>query len=399
MSFYPLVQLRRAASHASLNGPVFCCSVHVTEDILEILDQCDYLRKVNDHDLNGELPNLETYIGQDVELNFRLPRTSGSQFYPNLNIFLSSYTFSYSECVELPEFYLFDEDLYYSNDSEKRDQNDIFLRLEKLITSVSKLEALAHYHDGKMGDSRTLVYLSGEHRTPIVLSVNISEQLLSKDINFSLLSELTSTESEMNIHYSDKLSVFYASLYEFLGGAYAPNDAFCKLVDSWENFVSLYQNNLSTYLSGFSFHKAKKEIAEAEIELSEKLTTLTSDIVFKLFSVPASVIALAAIMQKGTLDLLVLFLLVIGIIVTILLMYGLLNSQKNKYESLKKAKDLVFSSIAGKEAEYPDELNNEISSMKERLNNHFNSTERWLNCFKFAIFSPLIALTLFIISA
>ncbi len=259
--------------------------------------------------------------------------------------------------------------------------------------------AVGHYHDEKMGDSRTLVYLSGEHRTPIVLSVSISENLLSKDINFSLLNELTSAESELNMHYSDKLSVFYASLHEFLGGGYAPDEAFNKLIDSWGAFVALYQNNLSTYLIGFSFHKAKKEVAEAEIELSEKLTNLTSDIVFKLFSVPASVMALAAIMQKGQLDALVFVLLVIGVIVTILLMYGLLKSQKNKYESLEKAKDLVFSSIDGKEAEYPDELNTEITAMKSRLNKHFKSTGKWLGYYKVAIFSPLIALILFIIIA
>ena len=177
------------------------------------------------------------------------------------------------------------------------------------------------------------------------------------------------------------------------------DEAFNKLIDSWGAFVALYQNNLSTYLSGFSFHKAKKEVAEAEIELSEKLTNLTSFIVFKLFSVPASVMALAAIMQKGQLDALVFVLLVIGVIVTILLMFGLLKSQKNKYESLEKAKDLVFSSIDGKEAEYPDELNTEIIAMKNRLNSHFKSTSKWLRYYKVAIFSPLVALILFIINA
>ncbi|KFI11540.1 hypothetical protein IX95_12830 [Vibrio sp. B183] len=399
MSFYPLVQLRRAASQHSFNRPVFSCSVHVTEGIAEILEQCEYLREINGSDIDGNSVNFNDYIDQEIELTFRTPRTNESQFYQNLNAFLDNFTFSYSEDVELPEFYLFDEDLYYSSNSIESDDDDIFSRLKLLIRSVAKLENLAHYHDEKMGDSRTLVYLSGEHRTPIVLSVSISENLLSKDINFSLLNELTSAESELNMHYSDKLSVFYASLHEFLGGGYAPDEAFNKLIDSWGAFVALYQNNLSTYLSGFSFHKAKKEVAEAEIELSEKLTNLTSDIVFKLFSVPASVMALAAIMQKGQLDALVFVLLVIGVIVTILLMYGLLKSQKNKYESLEKAKDLVFSSIDGKEAEYPDELNTEITAMKSRLNKHFKSTGKWLGYYKVAIFSPLIALILFIIIA
>ncbi|KFK60828.1 hypothetical protein JS84_24840 [Vibrio vulnificus] len=174
MSFYPLVQLRRAASQHSFNRPVFSCSVHVTEGIAEILEQCEYLREINGSDIDGNLVNFNDYIDQEIE-----------------------------------------------------------------------------------------VYLSGEHRTPIVLSVSISENLLSKDINFSLLNELTSAESELNMHYSDKLSVFYASLHEFLGGGYAPDEAFNKLIDSWGAFVALYQNNLSTYLSGFSFHKAKKEVAEA----------------------------------------------------------------------------------------------------------------------------------------
>jgi hypothetical protein len=66
---------------------------------------------------------------------------------------------------------------------------------------------------------------------------------------------------------------------------------------------------------------------------------------------------------------------------------------------LEKAKELVFNSIDGKETEYPDELNIEIKAMKERLNKNFESTEKWLSFFNIAIFSPLIVLVIFIISA
>lgn len=400
MSFYPLVQLRRAASQVSLNGADLCCTVNVTEEIIGTLEQCaDFLREINGQALTDSDPSYNSFLGTDVELVFRLPRKAGSQFYQNFSAFINNYTFSYSEEVELPDFYLFEEDLYYSSDVKITDQSNKFDRLEVLIKNIAKLETLAHYHDEKLDSFRTLVYLSGEHRTPIVLSVSISENLLSRDINFSLLNELTAEESELNMHFSDKLSVFYASLHEFLSGGMSPKEAFIKLIESWESFVSLYRNNLSTYLSGFSFHKAKKEVAEAEIELSDKLTNLTSDIVFKLFSVPASVIALAAIMQKGDLNALVFVMLFVGVFVTILLMYGLLKSQEDKYESLEKAKDLVFSSISGKEAEYPDELNSEIVNMKERLNNHFSSTRKWLKYYRYAIFSPLVAIVLFIINA
>ncbi len=399
MSFYPLVQLRRVASQSSLNGATFRCSVFFTEEMVDLVEQCQYLREIDGQELHGETPDLNRYLDRETELSFRMPRNSSSQFYQNWNAFLNNFTFSSAENDELPEFYLFEEDSYYSSNTQESDQSDKFQRLELLVRSVAKLEHLAHYHDGKSAGIRTLVFLSGERKTPIVLEVSISEQLLSKDINFSLLHELTAPESEMNLHYSDKLSVFYASLHEFLNRNQTSSEAFQQLVDSWDGFVRLYRNNLATYLSGFSFQKAKRDVAEAEVELSEKLTNLTSDIIFKLFSVPATVIALAAILQRGQLDIMVLCLLFIGVAVTITLMLGLLKSQESKYHSLSKAKDLVFKSIDGEASDFPQELSNEISEVKGRLDEHFKSTQKWLNGFKFAIFTPVIAIVLFVIIA
>ncbi len=402
VSFYPLVQLRRASSDSKLDGAEFKCEVKVTDQLLSVIQSSRmYLREVDGSiiDKSDDI-NFESYKNKSIKLTFKIPRKDSTQFYTSLEVFLDKFSKSFSRFTEsLPEFYLFDEDLYFTPELEKSDKNDLFSRLPVLIKSITKLEKVAHYHDGKNGADRTLVYLPGEQKNPVVLSVHLTKELLCNDINFSLLDELTSDDCEFNTHYSEKINIFYASLHEYLTGSNNPNEAFFKLITTWPSFAELFRNNIQTYLSGFSFQKAKKEIVEAELELSEKLTNLTSDIVFKLFSVPASIIALAAILQKGTFDLFVILLLLIGVIVTIVLMYGLLVSQQNKYESLLKAKELMFNSIDGNEMDYPTELKDEIEKMKLRLGIHFESSQKWLKGFRLAIFSPLVAIALFTICA
>ncbi len=401
MSLYPFVQLKRASNSASFEGAFLNCEIEVTDALVPILDNCTQdIREVNGNIIDEDNINFIGHVGQTVYIKFRLPRKNATQFYQNWDTFLGGFSKSFSSFTEnLPEFYLFEDDQYYSPISEESDSNDLFTRLSTLIKNISKLEKIAHYHDKKSGVDRTLVYLAGEQKNPVVLLVHLSKDLLQGDINFSLLDELTAENCELSTHYSEKINIFYASLHEFLTGCSTPNEAFLKLITNWGSFTQLFRNNIQTYLSGFSFKKAKKEIVEAELELSEKLTNLTSDIVFKLFSVPASIIALAAILQRGTLDVFVITLLLVGVVVTVVLMYGLLVSQQNKYESLVKAKDLVFSSIGGNEVDYPAELHDEISKMKIRLDSHFTSTNKWLRKFKFAIFTPLLAIALFIIWA
>jgi|TARA_Y100000780_G_scaffold105439_1_gene95755 hypothetical protein len=402
VSFFPLVKLRRASTVSKLDGAVFTCSVEITPELkLTIEDSRAYLKEFNGSSIekNDDI-SLDNHIGEFVQLSYKIPRNNTTRFYQNFDVFLGEFSKTFSNFTEcLPEFYAFDDDIYFSTKPHETDDNKLLSRLNILIKNIIKLEKLAHYHDGKNGTDRTLVYLPGEQKNPVILSVHLSKDLLQNDIQFSLLNELTAKDCELNTHYSEKINIFYASLHEFLTSCSTPNEAFVKLITAWTSFGELFRNNIQTYLSGFSFQKAKKEIVEAELELSEKLTNLTSDIVFKLFSVPASIIALAAILQKGTLDVFVITLLFIGVVVTIILMYGLLVSQQNKYESLVKAKELIFNSIDGNEMEYPIELQKEISTMKTRIDSHFISTRKWLNKFKYAIFSPLVAITLFIIWA
>lgn len=395
------------ASEAKLKGAVFECSVCITsENVKEVSKHLNNIQSLSDVRLECkglEIDNdfdISTHIGNTVKFTFRMPRKGGIRFYADLKTFLESHNFMDKSKVKLPDFfYLFEEDLYYSAKNAESDDDPKLDKLKKLVSGVCMLEELAHYHDDKQVDSRTLVYLAGESRTPIVLVVDIDEELLDCDVTFTLLRELTQETPELHMHYSDRLSVFYASLNEHLADMQNPIEAFKKLIRSWDKFSTLYSNNLMTYLSGFSFHKAKQEIAETEIELSEKLTNLTSDIVFKLFSVPAMVLALAAILQKNKIDIIVMLLLGLGVIITTLLMFGLLRSQENKYDSLQKAKNLMFNSIDGKSTEFPEDLNQEIVNMKERLNEHFSSASRWLKRFKFAIASPIVAFVLFLISA
>ncbi|MCT7041785.1 hypothetical protein M1717_26490, partial [Salmonella enterica subsp. enterica serovar Pomona] len=62
-----------------------------------------------------------------------------------------------------------------------------------------------------------------------------------------------------------------------------------------------YDNNLSVYLSGFNFHKARKDVAAAELDFSEKTAKTISDLTAKILTIPLSLLAAIGIWKLSAL--------------------------------------------------------------------------------------------------
>lgn len=356
-------------------------------------DRIEWLRAVEKDDLIDELEQGdEVELGVDdinhdlpIKVDIKVPRTDGTKFYKGMGELLRS---SSIRSGTLPcGFYLIDEDVAYPESQDDPDAN--ILQLEKLCHLIQALIQIAPYHDKKLNDSPNLVFLArDETAEPIVLTVDVDEDMLEADLSdLSLLNSFLAEEAKLEAHYTERLTVLFSSMHELTKGL-CPREAFKKLVKEWPVFARLFQNNLNTYLSGFTFHKAKKEVVEEELKLSNELASVTNDITGKLLSVPVSV---AAVVLMGTksdsagIDLIIL----VGLIVTFIISLGMVLNQGKKLRMVRLAKELVDKSIQGDVGTYPEDLKKSIKDMKNTLQDGVDSAEKWLLRFGILSFIPV----------
>lgn len=341
------------------------------------------------------LSDHEVTVGSKVTAKFRVGNNGAGKFYPSYSALLSSA--SIKSGVVPDNFYIVKENHYFSSDGKVDSEYD-FNQLSILCEVILGLKDLAHYYDKTTTSSPTkLVFLAAEeHKScPIVLDICLRESVLKADLSdISVLTSLLSDEAKLDAHFEPRKSIFYSSLGEFVAGL-SPELAFCKLVENWTDFAAVYQRNHSTYLSGFAFHKAKKEVAESEIKLAEQLSKVTSDLTGKLFSIPVSVAAIVAMFHKDS-SLVTNGLVVFGLVLTAILIVGIVVNQKNQLESVKQAKVIVEQSIEGKKSSYPPELKAHIENMSTRLNGNINTARNWLFIFRALAWLPsLVGIAVF----
>lgn len=343
----------------------------------------------NGDDLLDGFNPRELIEGEIISVSYRLAFSSSERFYKNLPALLAS---PIRRELKLPtSFYILDQDILFPSDSDNQECPEIS-QLKKICTLVQGLSKLAHYHDKKIIDDQSkLVFLSTEDKTPhpVVLDVELTDDIMSANLDdLSLLTSILSSEAILDPHYQPRKSILYSSIYEFVKGM-EPKAAFKKLSENWTAFAEIYQNNLGTYLSGFAFHKVRKEIAEAEIKIAEQLSKITSDLIGKLFSIPVSLAAIVAMFHKDS-SLLTNVLLVLGLLISAVLVVGVIINQSAQLESVKHSKKMMDQSVEGNKNNYPEDLKKDIDGMSTRLNSNIKTAERWLIAYRFLSWLPAI---------
>ncbi|WP_407551931.1 hypothetical protein [Vibrio parahaemolyticus] len=335
---------------------------------------------MNDHSLK---------VGSTITATFRLARNSAERFYSSYKDLLATPSIKSGEIPN--SFYIIDENHFFNSDGII-DDVDKYNHLEALCALISGLKDLAHYYDKATVQSpNKLVFLAAdEHKShPVVLDICLPETVLEADLSdISVLTSLLTEEAKLDAHFESRKSIFYSSLAEFVSGL-APDKAFCKLVEGWVDFTAVYQRNYSTYLSGFAFHKAKKEVAESEIKLAEQLSKVTSELTGKLFSIPVSIAAIVAMFHKDS-SLATNGLIVLGLVLAAILIVGIVINQKNQLESVKQAKSIIEQSIEGKQSSYPEELKEHIAQMSKRLDRNIKTARNWLFVFRVLAWVPAL---------
>lgn len=384
-----IVNLYRAADCPAWNNRRFkisvnyCVSIHdlideLYDSSINILDEVVFDGKLYSPSVTPDIPSTWSH----VELTCIPPSRSENKFYSNIDDLLS--TDSVKKGTLPNSYYLVDMD-YYSNDNGKPDE---ILKLEGLCIFINQLSTLAHYHDSRdSDDSYKLVFINNNDNgksTSAILNIELIKDLIYvENADYSILEYFNNPQSKSTPHYHEKIGIFRNTIVEFV----CENKvSFQDLVKNWSDFNKLYQDNLATYLNNFSFHKARKEIAEAETNFAEKLSKITSDIAGKILSIPVSMAAAIAILKLKNMT--EVSLAVISIIITSIFIFLILLNQYKQLDRVIHAKDLVFRPFKNDEKAYPSELLTDVIDALENLNKNQKFAKETLEWLMFIAWIP-----------
>lgn len=402
MSLRDVVVIYRACNRPTLNNSVFEGVFTVSDGNRNSFDALLTAASTGNNSGYGRLnwatasngdnlrDNPRALIDSEIiNISYRLASGSSEKFYNDLPSLLAS---PIRMELKLPSsFYILDQDILYSSDSDHQESPKIY-QLQKICTLVQSLSKLAHYHDKKIIDDQSkLVFLSTEDKTPhpVVLDIELTDDIMHANLDdLSLLTSILSSEAILDPHYQPRKSILYSSIYEFVKGM-EPKAAFKKLSENWAAFAEIYQNNLGTYLSGFAFHKVRKEIAEAEIKIAEQLSKITSELIGKLFSIPVSLAAIIAMLHKDS-SLFISIFLVLGLLMAAILVVGVIINQSIQLESVNHSKKMIDQSFEGNKDNYPKKLKDDINDMSVRLNSNITTARCWLTIYRFLAWFPAV---------
>lgn len=368
-NFSTVVELYRLSSKPSFDGRSFSATVELNTNILNLVNSLVAARNAygcfEDIEINGnlvdedELNTITIAAGNILSYTFIPPKNGAERFYDTVVDFLSINSLKKGLIPE--NYYIIDED-FYSQDTTKPFK---IHRIEKLCSIISSLAEIAHFHDTKSESSNyRLVFVknSDAKSTSIVLETCVTSAMLnSEDLDDAIIKSLLDKKSEGIPHHAEKTGIFRNTLVEFIVDNKYDFDNF---ICNWSDFLKLFENNLSTYMSGFSFHKARKEVATAEAEFAEKISKLVTDLTSKILSIPVSLLASIGIFKLASKYEISLVLL--GVLLTSLLLFMVLLNQEKQLKHICHAKDIAFKPFISNLSSYPEELNKDINvALKE----------------------------------
>ncbi|EPD2789121.1 TPA: hypothetical protein JLF73_003734 [Escherichia coli] len=365
-----VVDLFRKSKTPHFDGVKFSASIDYTTDIKMLLTTM-----LDDNFNEGsfdeiEIDGCEIYDGNDLPnsgttltYSFKVARRSAERFYASKREFIEINTLRKGV---MPKNYYIAESDFYSYDAQKP---DYIMTIEKICQLISCLSNIAHFHDTK-SDRNTSFYrlvfvLHSESKsTTAVIETNLTEEVLDiEDLNINLIANLSKSDASKDNHYLEKLNTFRNTLIEYISKT---NGSFINIIKNWNDINELYSNNLAVYMSAFSFHKTRKEIADAEIDYADKISKVVSEIANKALAIPVSLVAAISIFQMtGELVSIVAFL---GILLTSIITYLVAVSQKRQLERIIHAKDTLFDTMMNRLSEEQNELKLRLQIAQIELN-------------------------------
>lgn len=206
------------------------------------------------------------------------------------------------------------------------------------------------------------------------------------DIDCNIVEQLQDEHSINDVnHHIEKRGIFRNTLVEYIN---ENNFNFQQLIEHWAGFCLAYDNNLSVYLSGFNFHKARKDVAAAELDFSEKTAKTISDLTAKILTIPLSLLAAIGIWKLSALT--EQLVVASGVAFTSLIINLIISSQWKQLRRIIHSKNMVFNPFIVKLKKYPSELQGDINKAIQELKNNERFSFRILIFFYILCWIPTI---------
>lgn len=406
MSLQPLVRFyRKLAANAAICNSVLTATAPIDLELVRLISEIkndSSLGRFRDIEIDGEDytdESLDISVEgfNSIRIEFLLSTGNPSRFYSNFDEFVSNNS-SLNRGAIPEEFYLITEDCFSGDD-----ENVYLKAISNFSQFVICLSELAHYHDSKSSDNVfKLVFIhpedgGGKKAVEIKFNADSEVVMLAKDIDISLLHSLCMYDQKTDMHYYEKLNIFAVSLIDEISREGDNDNKFFYLVKNWSCFLEAFDKNISTYMSGFAFHKAKRDVAEAEINLTEKLSKLISDITTRVLSIPLSFAAIIALLKAESFW--QSFFIVIGILIASIIISQLVDNQQRQLRRVSSSIDMIVNAFVGKQDEYPADLKVYLEDMKTELGVYESKVKNTLRFFRALSWLPvLVAVFIFVLT-
>lgn len=383
-----VVELFRASEKPYYDGFNFTATVSLNSQIKTIITKLlnapnlgfFEIIEIDGHSYEGT--DLTVHNGTSIFYCYVTKKDSADTFYNDMFEFLSSSTLK--KGVPPSDYYIVKDD-FYCTDATPPSYIKQTLVLCDFINSLSKI---AHYHDTRNDAIRyKLVFVknSDSKSSSISLETNCNKEIIEFSINTTTLSYLSNKENKFKPHFNENIGIFRNSLVDYVS---EQSLDFEGLIGCWDDFLDVYNKNLAVYMSGFSFHKARKDVASAETEFAEKTSKIISELTVKVLSIPVTLAASIGLVKlDGKFDLIIAF---FGIAIASTIVFMVIKNQENQFNRISHAKNLVFAPFQKDKETYPLVLQEEISEVLENLNKDEKTASLTIATFKGMTIIPVI---------
>lgn len=331
--------------------------------------------------------------GSSIKFTIKFAFDGLKAFYSDWSEFITT---SHYELVKFnypEEFYVVSDD-YFSKENTINFSNK---KLLNLIEFAKCLSIQAEYIDHSSDDFLRLFYFYKSEEGSVeklLLKINYNKpSLFLNELDHSIFSELYNQESD-DLLINEKKNIFLATLSDFLKPI-PEDDRFCTLVIEFKKFKELFSNNLKVYFNKFSFQKIRQEVANAEIDFSDKCSKTLFDIQAKLLGIPVS-LAGVIVLTKASSGFEII-LLVMGLVFTSLILYSTVKVQLSNFNIIKSASKNVFDGFESRYKSYPKTLMIMIEEEWDKIEKQQRKTFFWLIGFLILSLVPAALSVFFVI--
>lgn len=354
-----------------LEGKVNC-----SLEVLDILKNCQSSEhfRIDEICLHEKEVTLEKIKPCNSKLNISLKilESDSSLIFKDLNDMLNK-RLSLHKGENIEDFYFWSFDQYVGSDFE----STLKSKLKSLCLLIKGLADLAHYHDNKSETGKSSYIFVNEsdisNGHPLVIETKITEEMLIEPlIDVSIFDDFsTSKLGNKNPNIGREKSIFRATLIEYIKSKSSHSgDEFSLLIQGWDDFITLFKRNFDTYISGFAFHKARKEVADAELSIASELSKIMGEIGGKVLGIPISMVAIIPIVNsKSIFESIIISL---GLLISSIISSQVISNQQNQLNRVLHAKKIMFPPDESQNSKLPDFLEDLVKNASENLDiNYF----------------------------